>query len=169
MDWLFQKMVRGMSGAGSTGGAVVTAISGVELALWDLKGQALGTPIYNLLGGRYRDAHPHLRRLRARRSRPRPHGPRRALQGMAGGYTALKFDIDNVPGHRAPRALERPTAAAGLGGHQCPARGRWTTWSRLVGAVREAVGPQIELALDCHWDYTPATPSSWPRSSSRCA
>ena len=55
VDWLYQKMVRGMSGAGSTGGTVVAAISGIELALWDIKGQALGTPIYNLLGGRYRE------------------------------------------------------------------------------------------------------------------
>ncbi|MBN1976772.1 MAG: mandelate racemase/muconate lactonizing enzyme family protein, partial [Anaerolineae bacterium] len=37
VDWLYQRMVRGMSGAGSTGGTVVAAISGIELALWDLK------------------------------------------------------------------------------------------------------------------------------------
>src|SRR5512139_748986 len=48
IDWLYQKMIRGTSGGGSTGGAVVSAISGVELALWDIKGQMLGTAIYNL-------------------------------------------------------------------------------------------------------------------------
>ena len=34
---------------------VMLGFSGIELALWDLKGKMLDTPIYNLLGGRYRD------------------------------------------------------------------------------------------------------------------
>ena len=37
------------------GGALPNAIAGVDIALWDLKGRLLGQPIYNLLGGRYRD------------------------------------------------------------------------------------------------------------------
>ncbi len=48
----------GMLKAGSVAGpvgALLTAAAGVDLALWDLKGKALGTPIYNLIGGKNRD------------------------------------------------------------------------------------------------------------------
>src|SRR3954447_6921624 len=48
-------MIRCLSGEGSQGGATVTAISGIEIALWDLVGRALKTPIYNLFGGRFRN------------------------------------------------------------------------------------------------------------------
>jgi L-alanine-DL-glutamate epimerase-like enolase superfamily enzyme len=53
---LYDLMIRCLSGEGSLAGATVTAISGIEIALWDLVGRALNTPIYNLFGGRYRDA-----------------------------------------------------------------------------------------------------------------
>jgi L-alanine-DL-glutamate epimerase-like enolase superfamily enzyme len=156
VDWLYQKMIRGMSGAGSTGGTTVAAISGVELALWDLKGKALGTPIYNLLGGRYR------RRIRVyadcgHGDEPTPAlWAERARQAMAKGFTALKFDIDNI----APERFGDPYhVAAGL-------RRGWTQGQQqpisnqeidlivsLVGAVREAIGTNVDLALDCHWNY----------------
>jgi len=156
IDWLYQKMVRGMSGAGSTGGTVVAAISGVELALWDLKGQALGTPIYNLLGGRYR------KRIRVyadcgHGDEPTPTSwAERARQAVAAGFTALKFDIDNIN----PQRFGDPYhVSAGL-------RGGWMQGQQhsisnqemdlmvnLVGAVREAIGPYVNLAVDCHWSY----------------
>ena len=41
--------------AGAQGGQYVTALTGVEIALWDLAGKALGLPIYQLLGGKFRD------------------------------------------------------------------------------------------------------------------
>jgi L-alanine-DL-glutamate epimerase-like enolase superfamily enzyme len=158
VDWLYQKMVRGMSGAGSTGGTVVAAISGVELALWDLKGRALGTPIYNLLGGRYRN------RIRiyadcGHGSAPEPQAwADRAREVVALGFSALKFDVDNI---RPDLFADRDHVAAA---------GRRVGWVRnqqhpisnaeldliveLAGAVREAVGRDVDLALDCHWNYT---------------
>ena len=36
-------------------GALITALTGIEIALWDLKGKALGVPIYELMGGKFRD------------------------------------------------------------------------------------------------------------------
>lgn len=153
IDWLYQKMVRRMSGAGSTGGTIVAAISGVELALWDLKGKALGTPIYNLLGGRYRE--------RIRIYADSGHGAdatpeawaERARRAVAKGFTAIKFDIDNIdpdrfadPYHVTPggwaQGQQRPVSNAEL-----------DLMVNLVGAVREAIGSDVDLAVDCHWNY----------------
>ncbi|HCQ00854.1 MAG TPA: hypothetical protein DIT99_09200, partial [Candidatus Latescibacteria bacterium] len=40
---------------GGDSGALITALTGIEIALWDLKGKALGVPVYELLGGQFRD------------------------------------------------------------------------------------------------------------------
>ncbi len=157
IDWLYQKMVRGMSGAGSTGGTVMAAISGIELALWDLKGKALGTPIYNLLGGRYRE------RIQVYADCGHAEGPtpqawaERAGQVVAQGFSALKFDIDCI----SPEQFgERDHVGAGrrgwVSGQQRPlAAAEMDLMVSLAGAVRDAVGPDVELALDCHWRYNP--------------
>ena len=55
VDRLFRDMQRGMSASGFYQGAVMSAISGIEMALWDITGQALQTPIWQLLGGKFRD------------------------------------------------------------------------------------------------------------------
>lgn len=156
IDWLYQKMVRVMSGAGSTAGATVTAISGIELALWDLKGKALNTPIYNLLGGRYRE--------RIRIYADCGHGPEptpaswaeKAREVVAKGFTAIKFDIDGID----PERFSDPYHV-GVGpyrgwgsGQQYPLSNRELDLIvSLVGGVREAIGPYVDLALDCHWSY----------------
>lgn len=153
IDWLFQKMVRGMSGAGSTGGTVVAAISGVELALWDLKGKALGTPIYNLLGGRYRS------RIQVyadcgHGEKPTPESwAERARQAVSRGFTAIKFDIDNIAPERFGDSYH-VTPGGWLQGQQFPVSNKeLDLMVRLLGAVREAIGPEIDLAVDCHWNY----------------
>ncbi len=158
IDWLYQKMVRGMSGAGSTGGAVVAAISGIELALWDIKGQALNTPIYNLLGGRYRE------RIRVyadcgHGNEPTPASwAEKARQVVANGFTAIKFDIDNVDPEQfvEPYHVGVGKWKGWLQGQQRPiSRREMDLMINLVGAVREAIGPYIDLAIDCHWNYSP--------------
>jgi len=54
IDPLYTKMILRAGGAGAVAGVTVTAISGVEIALWDLAGRLLGQPVCKLLGGQYR-------------------------------------------------------------------------------------------------------------------
>ncbi|MCB0105833.1 MAG: hypothetical protein KDE53_07985, partial [Caldilineaceae bacterium] len=51
VDAIFEDMRRSHVFDGGNAGALITALTGIELALWDLKGKALKTPIYELLGG----------------------------------------------------------------------------------------------------------------------
>lgn len=55
VDKLWSKMRWAASGAGSMGGIIYNAISGIETALWDTVGKHYGVPVYQLLGGKYRD------------------------------------------------------------------------------------------------------------------
>ncbi|MDF2663912.1 MAG: hypothetical protein K0Q94_6703, partial [Paenibacillus sp.] len=52
---LWDKMLDTLRERGYTGGYLVDAMSGLDIAFWDLKGKALGLPVYMLLGGQYRD------------------------------------------------------------------------------------------------------------------
>ncbi len=58
-EYLYAKMLGSGTSAYAFGrtGAIVTAIAGIDIALWDLAGKVLGTPVYNLLGGR---CHPRI-------------------------------------------------------------------------------------------------------------
>src|SRR6202142_3915757 len=55
VDKLYTKMLMQSAGAGAIAGVTVSAASGIEIALWDLCGRILETPVCNLLGGRFRD------------------------------------------------------------------------------------------------------------------
>src|SRR5215813_12344887 len=65
VDRLYTKMLMQSAGAGAIGGVTVSAASGVEIALWDLCGRILQTPVCNLLGGRFRDRVRFYRTLQA--------------------------------------------------------------------------------------------------------
>jgi galactonate dehydratase len=54
IEYLYHRMYHSLDQIGQTG-VVIAAISGIEIALWDIVGQALGRPIYDLLGGPCRD------------------------------------------------------------------------------------------------------------------
>lgn len=81
IERLWQKMLSAMMGHGMTGIVGAGAMTGIEMALWDLKGKVLGVPVYELFGGKMRDrvriyAHAHTRQ--------------RARQLLDQGYTAIK-------------------------------------------------------------------------------
>ncbi len=81
------RIIRQFAGHGRQGGGV----SGVETALWDLAGKAYGVPVYQFLGGRYRD---RIRLYADTSSSSDPHEfARRMQERVEMGYTALKMDI----------------------------------------------------------------------------
>lgn len=121
-------------------------VSGVEMALWDLAGKAYGVPVYQMLGGRYRD------RIRLYADTPdgRVSGLKKRIEQ---GFTFLKYDcgirnVRNVPG-----ALSYPTRDANwygkhpFTGIQLSDKGAALLGERFAEARKE-VGWEIPIASD---------------------
>ncbi len=125
----------------SDGGQIQgAALSALEMACWDIKGKALGVPLYQMLGGRVQE------RLRvyangwyqsAAGHRPEDFADQ-ARAVVARGYTALKFD----PFGTAWRTMQPRDFRIAVD---------------IVQAVREAVGPDIDLLIEGHNRFSVAT------------
>ena len=81
IEKIWQKMLVSTMGNGMTGTPGSGAMNAIDMALWDIKGKALNTPVWNLLGGKVRD------RIRAY---GHAKTPERALELKAQGLTAIK-------------------------------------------------------------------------------
>src|SRR5215212_540953 len=79
-------MIRDQYQGGST---VMTAISGAEIAMWDVIGKATGQPVYRLLGGRYHKRIPAYANGWYGGARTPKEYAERAMEALARGYTAL--------------------------------------------------------------------------------
>ncbi|MGI6367449.1 MAG: mandelate racemase/muconate lactonizing enzyme family protein [Anaerolineae bacterium] len=120
-----------------------TAWSAIEQALWDLKGQALGAPIHALFGGAVRKRIRLYANINRSVRERRPQGFAAAARAaVAEGFTAVKlapFDQVSAP----DRVRSGPRAA-------------WQAGVACVLAVREAIGPDVELMVDCHGRFDEA-------------
>jgi galactonate dehydratase len=113
------------------GSTVMTAISGVEIACWDLIGKACNQPVYRLLGGRCQSRIPaYANGWYGGAQKPEEYAER-ARDVVQRGYRAMKFDPFSV-GWKQLDAAEAEEAVA------------------IVAVVREAVGPNIELMIEFH-------------------
>lgn len=142
VDKLWTHMMQAMSGAGTVAGTVVAAISGVEIALLDIAGKHLKTPVYQLLGGKFRDrvriyADSHAEAL----SKP-GDWRERALQVRERGFDAIKFDLDNIQPNLSPDRYNRALTKKEI-----------SRMVDVVAEVTEVLGSDVDLALDCHWSY----------------
>ena len=131
VELLWERMFRATVNFGRKGAAIV-AISGVDIALWDIMGQATGQPVYNLLGGRTRD------RIRCYASVLYATTDLDALAAEARSYTAQGFT-----------AVKQ---RIGYGPADGPVGMRKNL--ELIRTVRDAVGPDVELAADAYMGWT---------------
>lgn len=114
-----------------------SALSGIEIALWDILGKALGQPVYNLLGGACRDRIRVYANGWATGDQAPEEVARRARALVERGFTALKWDPFPGPWRTHISAAEERAAVAS------------------VRAVREAVGPEVDLLIEVHRRLAP--------------
>jgi L-alanine-DL-glutamate epimerase-like enolase superfamily enzyme len=142
VDKLFRDMMNSMSASGFYQGAVMSAISGIESALWDITGQAAGVPIWQLLGGKFRDKIRIYNDCHAGETETPEAYAAKAREVEARGFTAIKFDIDPLPSRRDRY-------------NRCISNDDIAHYVEVVTAVRESLDSNTDLAIDAHWFYAP--------------
>jgi galactonate dehydratase len=156
---LYERMRRCHLPSGAQGGTALTAISGIEMALWDLAGKLADAPVHQLLGGAFRervrlhadchaatvDADGH--HLGDAAADPTTEAGRSffrtaVARARSRGFTALKFHVDDVQGAPSCDSWDRSMNRAQL--------------QRLVAQVaviKEAAGSHVDLTIDMHGRY----------------
>jgi galactonate dehydratase len=131
-----------------TRGATTAMISGIDIALWDIRGQALGVPVYELLGGPVRETIPLYVHFAYTDT---PEEMAFHAKGQVDlGAQAIKTDPFMAAGR--PIGLDHIDY---LGGGIDPATEQLGV--EMIAAVREAVGPQVEILIDAHARYNVPT------------
>jgi L-alanine-DL-glutamate epimerase-like enolase superfamily enzyme len=126
-------------------GANAAALSGIETALWDVLGQASGQPIYQLLGGKCRDdVRVYVDGFFRGAEYVQSEYAQKAIEAVGMGFGALKMDVDE-PIPMANR-FNRQVSTADL-----------SHMAEMVASVREAVGPEVDLAVDAHGAFDVAS------------
>ena len=126
---------------GTTHAPLIFALTGIENALYDIAGKALGVPAYKLLGGKFRDKIRLYADCHAGETNEPQAYAEKALKVVEEGFSAVKFDVD----HSGVGRLDAFN---------------WTVGARemthiidLIRAIREGIGFEIDLAIDCHGQF----------------
>lgn len=127
----------------SLGGLATHAWAAIDIALWDITGKSVGWPIYKLLGGKYRD------KIRmycdcglGEEDLYAPEAfAEKAKKRKNLGFTALKFDIHH-PRHEFKTGFNTISSEDLELMRSC------------VSAIKDELGNDVDLALDCHWRYS---------------
>ena len=139
------------------GPVTMTAIAAVDVALWDIKGKALNTPVYNLLGGKSREgvlvyAHANGEDIEA------------AVEDVAKhkdlGYKAIRVQ-SGIPGLKSTYGVPKSGVRYEPAARGLPHEYEWSTEPylrhvpNLFARVREEFGEELHLLHDCHHRLTP--------------
>ena len=140
IERLWHKLFRSFTYMGSRG-AACECVSAIDIALWDIRGKALGLPVYELLGGAVRSeialyTHPDQSKFTSK------EGVVAEIQDIVkSGHTALKFDPFPYQGSREQRdgyldgKMTRPDERKA---------------AELTALIRETAGPEVEILIDAH-------------------
>jgi galactonate dehydratase len=145
---IFEEIRKGGVFQGAQAGMYIAVLSALETALWDLTGKALNVPVYQLLGGKFRDkVRVYCDTALYQTNNPKPKDfADAAKKSKDMGFNAIKFDLDqaNDPGKydrfnwtASPMELRR-------------------MWEQM-SAAREAVGPDVDICVDMHGRYDAPT------------
>lgn len=141
IEAIWERIRTGGIFGGAQSGQFVTALTAIDMALWDLTGKALGVPIYQLMGGKMRD------RIRlycdcGTNNRKDPEAAKYIAQVLENGFTATKIDIDDA---NDPARFDRVN---------------WTATNQeidnmidKVAFLRESLPKNFDLAVDMHGRY----------------
>jgi len=123
---------------GRAGEVAQSALAAFDVASWDLMGQSLGVPVWRLVGGKFRDRVAAYANGWYQAEREAGAIARLARGVVERGYRALKLDTFGAASAELPAADRRRAES-------------------IVAAVREAVGPDVQILIEMHGRFTPAT------------
>src|SRR5687768_7560813 len=141
---IFEEIRKSGVFGGAQAGMYIAVLSAIETALWDLTGKALNIPVYQLLGGKFRDkVRVYCDTALYQSNLPTPKDfADSALEAKKMGFNAIKFDLDQ---------------------RNDPAKYDFYNWTASPGelqrmvdqvtAAREAVGPSVDICCDMHGRY----------------
>ena len=145
-----------------SGSVHMSALSGVDMALWDIKGKVAGLPVYELLGGRARNRLLTYTSVGGRDFREVEEGARRMIER---GYKVLKVQVRApglesgyaVPPSDSQRAATEKAHRAGVPPTETWEPGPYVrTLPKLFEHLRKTLGENIELLHDVHERITPS-------------
>lgn len=145
---LFEDIRRSGFFEGAQSGMYVAVLSAIETALWDLAGKALGLPVYQLLGGKFRDKiRVYMDTALYQSNLPTPKQfAEAATEAVKMGFNAVKFDLDQ---RNDPNKYDLYNWTASPGELQ--------RMYDQIAAAREAVGPKVDVCVDMHGRYDAVT------------